>query len=99
MIAPGKAADIIAVKMNRLSFAGGLHDPLAALVLCAAGEVDLSIVNGKIRVENSQLVGIDLPALIERQNRLAEALVRRTEKRYDVNLSRLVWRRAFPFDD
>jgi len=98
VIAPGKAADLIAVNLGRLSFAGGLHDPVAALVLCASGQVDLSIVNGRVRVENGQLVDVDLPALIERQNRLAENLVKRTEKRYGVDLTRLVWRRAYPFD-
>ncbi|MDR3576107.1 MAG: 8-oxoguanine deaminase [Anaerolineaceae bacterium] len=98
-IEPGKAADLIGVNMNKLPFAGGLHDPLAALVLCGSGQVDLSIINGEIRVENGMLVGVDLAGLIDRQNQLAEALVRRTEKRYGVNLSELVWKRAFPYDE
>lgn len=98
VLAPGKAADLIAINLDRLSFAGGLHDPLAALVLCDAGHVDLSIVNGRIRVQQGQLVGVDLPALGERQNRLATDLVRRTEKRYGVSLREPVWRRAYPYD-
>ena len=98
VIAPGKAADMIAVNLQRLPFAGGLHDPLAALVLCASGQVDLSMVNGKVLVEDGKLVGMDLAALIDRQNRTAAALVQRTEKRYGVDLSSLVWRRAYPFD-
>jgi len=97
-LAPGMAADVIAINLNRLPFAGGLHDPVAALVLCDAGRVDLSIVNGRIRVEGGQLVDVDLAALIERQNRLAADLVRRTEKRYGVSLSTPVWRRAYPYD-
>jgi len=99
VIAPGKAADLIAVDLQRLSFAGGLHDPLVALVFCASGQVDFSMVNGMVRVRAGQLVDLDLLALIQRQNQLAEALVKRTEKRYGVNLSQLVWRRAFPYDD
>lgn len=98
-IAPGMAADLIGVDLHKLSFAGGLHDPVAALVLCASGQVDLSMVNGKLRVVNGRLVGVNLSALIDRQNQLAEALVKRTEKRYGVNLSDLVWRRAFPYDE
>jgi 8-oxoguanine deaminase len=97
-IAPGKAADLIAVDMRRLAFAGGMHDPLAALVLCSSGQVDFAIVNGKIRVKDGQLVGVDLPALIDEQNRLAKALVERTEKRYGIDLSNLKWRRAYPYD-
>ncbi len=98
-IAPGMAADLIGVDLRKLSFAGGLHDPLAALVLCASGQVDLSMVNGRLRVVDGCLVDVDLAALIERQNHLAEDLVQRTEKRYGVNLSELVWRRAFPYDE
>jgi len=98
VLAPGKAADVIAVNLNRLSLAGGLHDPVAALVLCDVGHVDLSIVNGRIRVSGGQLVDVDLPALIKRQNELAAALVRRTEKRYGISLTVPVWRRAYPYD-
>jgi 8-oxoguanine deaminase len=98
VLAPGMAADLIAVKLNRLSFAGGLHDPVAALVLCDTGRVDLSIINGRIRVRDGQLVGIDLPALIQRQNKLAAALVKRTEERYGLSLTAPVWHRAFPYD-
>jgi 8-oxoguanine deaminase len=98
VLAPGKAADVIAVDLDRLPFAGGLHDPIAALVLCDAGYVDLNIVNGRIRVQEGQLVDVDLPGLVQRQNELAANLVRRTENRYGVNISAPVWRRAYPYD-
>jgi len=94
-LAPGKAADLIAVDMHNLSFAGGMHDPVAALVLCASGQVDLSIIAGQIRVLDGELVGVALPALVSRQNELAADLVARTEKRYGVRLSHQDWRRAF----
>ncbi|HEY3343879.1 MAG TPA: 8-oxoguanine deaminase [Anaerolineaceae bacterium] len=99
VIAPGKAADLIGIDLRTLAYSGGLHDPLAALVLCANAQVDLAMVNGQVRVRSGELLGVDLPALIERQNRLAEALVRRTEKRYGTDLSQMVWRRAFPYDN
>ena len=54
---PGMAADLIAVNLNKLAFAGGLHDPVAALVLCGSGQVDWSIVNGRIRVERGNWSG------------------------------------------
>ena len=98
VIAPGKAADLIGVDMNKLQLSGGLHDPVAALVLCHIPNVDFSVINGKIVVSRGELVGVDLPALIESQNRVAEELVARTEKRYSVNLTDLVWRRAYPYD-
>ncbi|CAG0943725.1 partial 5-methylthioadenosine/S-adenosylhomocysteine deaminase, partial [Anaerolineae bacterium] len=40
----GKAADFIAVKMDRLDFAGALHDPVSALVFCTPPRVDLSVI-------------------------------------------------------
>jgi 8-oxoguanine deaminase len=98
VIAPGKAADIIALDLNRLSFAGGLHDPVAALVMCEAGHVDFSMVNGVVRVLNGELQGIDLPALIDHHNRLSAGLVARTEKRYGITISTPPWRRAYPYD-
>ena len=98
VIAPGMAADIIAVNLNKIAFAGGLHDPVAALVLCAAGQVDWSIVNGRVRVEAGQLVGVDLPALIQRQNELAADLIRRAEKRSQRSFSTPIWRRAYPYE-
>jgi 8-oxoguanine deaminase len=99
VLAPGKAADIIGVDMRKLSYAGGLHDPVAALVLCGFGSVDMAMVNGVMRVSRGEMVGVDLPSLIERQNKLASAMVARTEKRYGIRMSDLGWRKAYPYDE
>jgi cytosine/adenosine deaminase-related metal-dependent hydrolase len=98
VLAPGKAADLIGINMNKLAFAGGLHDPLAALILCETDRVDLSIVNGKILVEKGQVIGLDTSELIRKANQHSRALMQRTEKRYDVSLSQPQWRRAYPYD-
>ena len=79
VIAPGMAADIIAVNLHKIAFAGGLHDPVAAWSSAPRARWIWSIVNGRIRVEAGQLVGVDLPALVKRQNALAADLVRRAE--------------------
>lgn len=71
----GKAADLIGVRLDGLSFAGAQVDPLAALVFCAPSTVDLSIINGRVVVENGQLAKIDLSATIARHNELAERLL------------------------
>ena len=96
-IAPGKAADIIGVKLDRLEFAGGHHDPVAGLVFCDIGQVDLSIVNGKIRVQDGTLLDIDLPLLVSDLNRRSKELVARVEKRYNVNMSTQIHRRSYPY--
>lgn len=98
VLAPGKVADLIGIDLRKLSFAGGIHDPVAALVFCEVDKVDLSIVNGIIRVANGELIGVDLPSLIQRGNELAVNLVKRTEKRFDITLTNPVWRRAYPYD-
>jgi 8-oxoguanine deaminase len=72
---PGKAADFIGLRLGRLDYAGALHDPLAALVFCAPQRVDLSVINGKVVVENGQLLTIDLAAVVERHNRISRELV------------------------
>ncbi len=76
-LAPGMAADVIGYRLDTLGFAGGaVHDPRAALIFCQPPTVDLSIINGRVRVADGQLLYVDLPPLIERHNALARAMVR-----------------------
>jgi 8-oxoguanine deaminase len=74
-LAPGKAADFIGFHLNRLDYAGALHDPLAALVFCNPRGVDLSVINGRVVVEDGRLLTVDLGPVIERHNRIARELV------------------------
>ena len=74
-LAPDMAADFVAFDLRRVSLAGGLHDPVAALVFCAPGEVALSVIDGRVVVRDGRLATLDLPVLIERHNRLARQLV------------------------
>jgi cytosine/adenosine deaminase-related metal-dependent hydrolase len=77
-LAPGMSADFIGVRVDGLATAGGaVHDPLASLVFCRLGNVDLSVVNGKVRVADGKLIDVDLPKLVERHNRLARELAER----------------------
>jgi len=76
-LAPGMAADFIGYRLDTLSLAGGaVHDPLAALVFCHPPQVDISVINGRVRVQNRILIDVDLPALVSRHNAIAYALVR-----------------------
>jgi 8-oxoguanine deaminase len=74
-LAPGMCADFFAVDLNRLEYAGALHDPLAALVFCSPVKADFTVVGGKFIVKEGQLLPIDLPTLIERHNRAATRLL------------------------
>jgi 8-oxoguanine deaminase len=77
-LAPGMAADFIGYRLARLEFAGALHDPLAALVFCTPPAVDLSVINGQVRVQDGQILGLDLPALIRRHDRISRAMISET---------------------
>jgi cytosine/adenosine deaminase-related metal-dependent hydrolase len=73
-LAPGLAADFVAYDLNRIQFAGALHDPVAAVVMCAPVTVDHSWVGGRRVVENRRLANLDLPPLLEEHNGLAALL-------------------------
>ncbi len=75
-LTPGMAADIIAYRLDAVAFAGAQHDPLAALVFCQPGQVDLSIINGRIVVRDGHLQTVDVPVLVEQHNRLSYQLIR-----------------------
>ena len=71
----GKCADFIAVDLNNISYAGGLHDPVAAVVFCYPRNVDYSFVHGKAIVKEGQLTRLDLSDHIQKHNRAAAHLL------------------------
>jgi 8-oxoguanine deaminase len=76
-LAPGMAADFVGYRLDTLGLAGGsVHDPLASLVFCHPPAVNLSVINGRVRILDGRLLDVDLPPLIERHNLIAQALVR-----------------------
>ena len=76
-IRPGGAADLALFRLDRVDFAGAMHDPAAALLFCGAGvRADYTIVGGEIRVDRGELVGIDEQRLFHRANEIAARLVR-----------------------
>jgi 8-oxoguanine deaminase len=72
---PGKCADITSIDLNKLEYAGGLHDPVSAIVFCAPVRVDYTIVGGKMIVKNGEFLPLDKMKLVERHNQAARRLV------------------------
>lgn len=72
---PGYCADMIAIRLDDIGFAGGQIDPLASLLFCAPRRVAYSVINGRVVVREGQLTTVELPVLVERHNRLARQLV------------------------
>jgi|TARA_B100000315_G_scaffold229998_2_gene240056 cytosine/adenosine deaminase-related metal-dependent hydrolase len=95
MLAPRKVADFVAFDLNQPSFAGALHDPVAALIFCQPSRVDLSVINGKVVVDDGQILGLDLRALVDHHNLLAGQLIEATEARFGHDLSTKVWHQAW----
>jgi len=88
-ILPGKCADITMIDIDRLEYSGAQHDPAAAIIFnVAMSPVDYSIVNGKVVVENGEIVGLDEKDLVKRHQRFSTDLVKKAEKKIGKKLRR-----------
>lgn len=58
--------------MHSAGFAGGKHDPVASLIMCApsVGWVDMSVINGDIVVKDGKLQTLDMQVLIHASPRI-----------------------------
>ncbi len=73
-LTPGKRADLAIWDVSGIESAGS-WDPVAALLLCGPTRVRDLYVEGRAVVCDGQIVTLDLPRVIERQNQLARALM------------------------
>jgi len=71
----GKCADFFAIDLNKIDYAGAMHDPVSAIVFCAPQTADYTIVHGRIIVEKGRITTIDTQKLIEKHNKAAKRLV------------------------
>jgi cytosine/adenosine deaminase-related metal-dependent hydrolase len=71
----GKAADFTAISLDRIGYAGALNDPLAAVLFAAPVTVDHTYVHGRAVVSDGELVGVDLPRLLEEHNAASRRLL------------------------
>ncbi|MCH7587195.1 MAG: 8-oxoguanine deaminase [Chloroflexi bacterium] len=78
---PGMCADFIAINLERIEFAGALHDPVAALLFCHPGHVDHVYVHGKSVVKNGRFTRLDLDKLVAEHNQASKNLINRSNAR------------------
>ena len=71
----GKCADFTAIKLDKLGYAGALHDPVAAVVFCAPVNADYTVVGGKFIVKDGHLMTEDIHELVHEQNIAAARLL------------------------
>ena len=73
----GKAADMFMVNSKRLGFAGGLYDPVSAIINTGDTQiVDYTIVNGEIVVEEGELTRVDEDEIIAKANSISAEMVK-----------------------
>jgi cytosine/adenosine deaminase-related metal-dependent hydrolase len=72
---PGKCADFFSINLNRLDYAGALHDPVSAIVFCQPVRVDYTVVGGKFIVKQGELMTLDEKKLVEQHHQAAKRLV------------------------
>ncbi|MDQ0866796.1 8-oxoguanine deaminase [Arthrobacter globiformis] len=73
-LARGMQADLALFRLDELRFSGS-HDPLAALLLCAADRADRVMVGGEWRVVDGGIPGLDVPGLVAEHSAAARRLV------------------------
>ena len=71
----GKCADLFAIDLNRIDYAGALHDPVAAALFCTPQKVDLTLVGGKVVVKDARMTTVDEATLVRQHNQAAARLV------------------------
>ena len=72
----GKCADFFTLDLGRLEFAGALHDPVAAALLCAPAPAHHTFVHGRAVIWEGHCTCLHREhELIERHNRAARRLV------------------------
>jgi cytosine/adenosine deaminase-related metal-dependent hydrolase len=71
---PGKCADFFTLDLNRVEYSGGLSDPVAAVVFCAPTRARHTVVNGRLIVDDGEIVTLDMAPVIAEHNRNATRL-------------------------
>jgi 8-oxoguanine deaminase len=83
---PGKAADFALFNVDRIGYAGAMHDPIAALVLCGDTSIaDHVVCNGQAVVEGGRLVFAEESRIVEQANACARMLAERATARTGIN--------------
>jgi 8-oxoguanine deaminase len=75
-LAPGMCADLFALNLRRLDYAGAaVHDPVAAVIFCAPQKADYVMVNGTWVVKAGQVTTVDVGPMLEKHHGIAKQLV------------------------
>jgi hydroxyatrazine ethylaminohydrolase len=81
---PGKGADLFMVNINRLEYAGAVHDPANFLArVGVTGPVDMTMVNGKVVYADGRLTGLDEEELFHKAEKVCSQVIRNGNPAYE----------------
>ncbi|HEY3313838.1 MAG TPA: amidohydrolase family protein, partial [Bacillota bacterium] len=85
-LAPGMAADLVLIDLEDIAFAGGQHDPVAAIITSGDSHVvDTTVVNGRVVVRGGRLVNVDERAVAGGANRISRGMLDRASARTGID--------------
>ncbi|MFQ6605252.1 MAG: 8-oxoguanine deaminase [Fidelibacterota bacterium] len=86
-ITAGKQADLALFSLDRLEYAGGLSDPVAALVFTVrTAPVDYLIVNGIVQIQVGKST-VNEAALIRSHNEIAATMLKRASQKTKIDFN------------
>ena len=71
----GRCADFFTLDLNTIGYAGGLSDPVAAVLFCAPQGARHTYVHGRPIVKDRQIVTLEMPKIVAEHNRHAASLI------------------------
>jgi len=77
-LAPGMAADFVAYDLDQIGFIGTSADLTASLIFCHPVNVNYSVINGRLVIDQGQLTTIDLPRVMSHHNVISKELINGT---------------------
>ncbi len=72
---PGRCADFFTLDLETVGYAGGLGDPVAAVVFCGPQPARHTVVHGRPIVRDGLVVSLDMQPVVREHNRHAAALL------------------------
>ena len=85
-VEPGKMADLIMINMDQIAYGGAMSDPLNALLYCGNNHrVDFSMVNGRVVVENGQLMTASEKEIVADANRVTARILSEVQKKTGID--------------
>src|SRR4030095_592535 len=67
----GKCADFFSIDLNTVDYAGALHDPVAATLICAPQKPRYTVISGGVVVENGRVTTVNMDPVVDAHNRFA----------------------------